>query len=478
MTRKISTFIFLGLVLTVVVWMMDKNSVASIEWRSYDIILSVPEFMLLVLVFVAALDFGNRIFRSLLKLQVKEVYKTSLLSDRSGQENEAIDVLAGKISEKIIIDRKDFDRALLQVLKAMTAITAGDMTEARLHIKELKKVIGKDPIVDMLMMKIYKGERNFDKMEKLSEKLIKNADIQIVGMKAAVEAQMEKKEFKIALATANKAFELRQDLYWIIESAYELRAKAGDWEGALQVLEAGKKKKIIPQAKYNRLNAMLLFERAKEYQAANDDVNFYKYCSQAIAADDTLSPAAIAMAKYYKDTDNQIRKAETILMNSWKKNPVDTVAYEYLNLHPEDNSHQKIQRLETLINVNALRPSLNNRLMAEMSAAGGFWNKARSEIEMFLINNPCTKKVCKIVAVYEEGENKDKTEAQVWLDRYDNCAEDSRWVCEACGESFDEWSAVCPHCQAFGQEEWHLYVEQPKSEPLEEATDDEDDEEE
>ena len=78
------------------------------------------------------------------------------------------------------------------------------------------------------MMKIYKGEKNYDKMEKLSEKLMKNADIQMVGMKAAVEAQMEKKEFKVALATVNKAFELRQDLYWIIESAYELRAKGLD----------------------------------------------------------------------------------------------------------------------------------------------------------------------------------------------------------------------------------------------------------
>ena len=88
---------------------------------------------------------------------------------KDGQEDETIDVLAGKISEKIIIDRKDFDRSLLLVLRAMTAITAGDMAEARAHIKVLKQVIGKDPIIDVLMMKIYKGEKNYDKMEKLSE---------------------------------------------------------------------------------------------------------------------------------------------------------------------------------------------------------------------------------------------------------------------------------------------------------------------
>lgn len=94
-----------------------------------------------------------------------------------------------------------------------------------------------------MKMKIYKGEKDFDKMEKLSAKLMKNENIRIVGMKAAVEAQMQKKEFKEALETANKAFELRQDLYWVIESAFELRAKAKDWDGAMQVLDAGYKKK-------------------------------------------------------------------------------------------------------------------------------------------------------------------------------------------------------------------------------------------
>lgn len=159
MTKKISTFVFWGLIFTVIVWMLDKESVATVNWRDYELALSVPELLLLLLFAVIVWDVLNRVFRSLLKLQVREVYKTSLLSNRDGQEDETIDVLAGKISEKIIIDRKDFDRSLLLVLKAMTAITAGDMTEARQHIRTLKQVIGKDPIIDVLMMKIYKGEK-------------------------------------------------------------------------------------------------------------------------------------------------------------------------------------------------------------------------------------------------------------------------------------------------------------------------------
>jgi len=42
MTKKISTFVFLGLILTVIVWMLDKNSVATLDWRNYQTTLSVP----------------------------------------------------------------------------------------------------------------------------------------------------------------------------------------------------------------------------------------------------------------------------------------------------------------------------------------------------------------------------------------------------------------------------------------------------
>src|SRR5699024_9167719 len=151
--------------------------------------------------------------------------------------------------------------------------------------------IGNDPIIDLLKMKIYKGEKNFDKMEKLSAKIMKHESVQIVGMKAAVEPQMQKKEFTEALATADKAIELRQDQHRHKQSAFELRARAKDWDGAMQVLDSGLKKKIIPADKYKRLKAIVLYEMAREAQEKSDDVNFFRLCSQSIAADETLVPA-------------------------------------------------------------------------------------------------------------------------------------------------------------------------------------------
>lgn len=459
MTRKTSIFIFIGLIFTFVLWMIDRASMVVVDWNNTRSIFSIPEAMLFILVVFAVIDLMTRIVRKLLKAQLREVYKTSVFRDNT-DENATIDVLAGKISDKLVINRRDFDNSLLLVLRAMTSVTAGDMNEARNNLRELKKIIGNDPIIDVLQMKIYKGEKDFDKMEKLSGKLMKNESIQIIGMKAAVEAQMQKKEFKEALETANKAFELRQDLYWVIESAFELRAKAKDWDGAMQVLDAGVKKKMIPDAKFKRFKSIVLLEMGKEYRAKGDDVNFFKCCSQAIELDPTLIAAALEMAKYYMENDNQFRKAAKVLTEVWKRNPVDDVAYAYLNLWPNDDVLEQIKRMESFALLNGIRPSLNNRILAELTSKAGLWGKAKGELEVFLINNPCTKTICEIASKYEEKFSKDKAAAKEWKNRSKICATDSAWVCEECGESANEWHSVCDKCGAFGQNKWHLYVEE------------------
>ena len=458
MTRKTSIFIFLGLIFTFVIWMMDRSSLVAVNWRQVHFEFSIPEAMLFLLVVFAIIDLLTRIIRSVQKAQLKEVYRTSVFRDDT-DENAAIDVLAGKISEKMIINRHDFDNSMLLVLQAMTAITAGDMREARSTLTKLKKIIGDDPIIDVLRMKIYKGEKDFDRMEKLSAKMMKNENVQLIGLKAAVEAQMQKKEFKEALNTVNKAYELRQDLYWVIESAFELRAKAKDWEGALQVLEAGLKKKIINKVDYDRYKSIVLLERALEFDAKDDEVNFYKFASQAFEADETLVAAAITLARYYKKNDNQVRKAASVLTEAWKRNPVDELAYEYMNLWPKDDILDQIKRIEGWANMNSMRPSLNNRLIAELAVKAGLWNKAKTEIDMFIINNPCTKKIASLMATYEEKANKDKKAAAEWKKRMKNCDDDSAWICEDCGAVSDKWEAVCDKCGSFGTKKWHLYVE-------------------
>ena len=275
-------------------------------------------------------------------------------------------------------------------------------------------------------------------------------------------AVMQKKQFEEALKTANKAFEIRQDLYWVIESALKLRIKAEDWDGALQVLNSGFKKDIIKKDKYEQIKAILLYEIAKSLKEKDDNVNFFKFCSQALECAPDFVPAALLMAEYYMENDKQIRKAAKVLSNIWRLNPTTEIAQAYLDLWPEDNDLEKVQRMETLVMTNGKDPSVNNLMMADLYCKAKLWAKAKSEFEIFLINNPATKKLAKTIAYYENHANNNELAAESWKKKAKNCVSDSVWVCSNCGHTSSKWHPYCKKCDEVGAFDWHLCAKKDK----------------
>lgn len=448
----------------------DRQSSVSLEILGNVFIMPLYEALFYLFgIFLAAelLWFG-------LKSIVRMLQNDVLISNHAfnGDKN-SIEIIQAANKDKIVLSRPQFDEAAILIVKTMSSITSGLMNEARRHLVKLREIIGQDAIIDILMLKIYKGEKNFDKMEELSQKLMQNEDIQLVGMKAALEAQIEKKEFTEALKTVNQAFEVRQDLYWVIGSAFLLRAKNQDWTGALEVLDAGIKKNITPSQKASRLRSVALYELAKQADANNDKTKFFKFITQALNENNKFIPAALDLADYYVKNDAQIRKAEKVLCNIWRENPCYEAAQAYLALFSKDTKAEKIQRMEKLALMNSKRPSLNNLILAELYINAKKYAKARTECKIFLLKNPATKKIADMLKILEEGQHKGKAAAKGIVssikrkvsdigqdnDKLNDCPKDFQWVCANCGHVTDSWEPICPECGEIGRSYWHLYVD-------------------
>lgn len=410
------------------------------------------------------LYFGTKALVRLLKNDV-------LLSNHAFHgDKESIEVIRNANNNKIVLSRNQFDEAAILIVKTMSAVTAGVMNEARRDLVNLRKIIGDDAIIDILMLKIYKGEKNFDKMEQLSQKLMQNEDIQLIGMKAALEVQMEKKEFTEALKTVNQAFEVRQDLYWVIGSAFLLRARNNDWAGALEVLDAGINKNITPPQKAARLRAVALYELALQAQR-EDSTKFFKFVTQSLDENRRLVPAALDLADYYMQNDKQLRKAEKVLCSIWAENPTYDVAKAYLALFTKDSKAERIQRMEKLALMNNKRPSLNNLILAELYLDAKKYAKAETECNLFLLKNPATQKIAGLMSQIEEKSKKIQASSGGFLDTIksclnldknnsiDNYPKDFQWVCANCGHISESWQAICPQCGEVGRHYWHLYVD-------------------
>lgn len=431
----------------------------------------LPVYMAGVSVFVLILlvELISRAFTGMVNLLKNDV----LVSNHAfAGDKETLDVISSGTGSKIVLSRNQFDEAAILIVKTMSNITSGLMNEARRQLVNLRNIIGDDAIIDILMLKIYKGEKNFDKMEQLSQKLMQNEDIQLVGMKAALEAQMEKKEFTEALKTVNQAFEVRQDLYWVIGSAFLLRAKNNDWLGALEVLDAGIEKNIMPEQKASRLRAVALYELAKQAKENNEQTKFFKFITQALSENSKLVPAALDLADYYVKYDKQTRKAEKILYSAWVENPHYETAQAYLSLFPKDTKAEKIQRMEKLALSNSIRPSLNNLILAELYISAKKFSKAKTECRLFLLKNPATQKMAAILREIEQNSNRKSKRADSLVQSIkqhlsssekekdiESCPKDFQWVCANCGHTAESWQAICPECGEIGRSYWHLYID-------------------
>lgn len=461
-------FIFWG-----VLFVIDRNGTINLTLNNHSNYFSISYFCLSFIGLFLVYELFLIFFHFIVNLIKNDV----LLSNHSFQgDKESIENIQAANKDKIVLSRNQFDEAAILIVKTLGAVTAGLMNEARRLLVSLRKIVGDDAIIDILMMKIYKGEKNFDKMEQLSQKLMQNEDIQLVGMKAALEAQMQKKEFTEALKTVNQAFEVRQDLYWVVSSAFLLRAQNNDWLGALEVLESGIEKNITPDKKASRLKAVALYELAQQALKDNDKTNFFKFITQALQENNKLIPAALDLANYYVKNDNQIRKAENVLYNMWVANPCYEVATAYLKLF-KDTKGERIQRMEKLALANNKRPSLNNLLLAELYLKAKKYAKAKTECKIFLLKNPATQKIAEMIEELDGKTHKKETSSTGLMHSLtqkfthigknnvslDNCPKDFQWVCANCGHIEDRWEPICPQCGEIGRSYWHLYIDKDVS---------------
>jgi HemY protein len=428
----------------------NKDTFFTITYNNHTNHILLKDALIMLFLVYACFELVVLGFKAVVNLIKKDV----LISNHDFlKDKESIDILQTSDENKIVLSRNQFDEAAILIVKAMSDITSGLMNNARRNLVSLRKLIGDDAIIDILMLKIYKGEKNFDKMEQLSQKLMQNEDIQLVGMKAALEAQIEKKEFNEALKTVNQAFEVRQDLYWVVGSAFLLRAKNNDWLGALEVLETSTEKGITPPIKASRLKAVALYELSKEAKRENDTTKFFKFITQAIEENPKLVPAALDLADYYIKNDNQKRKAERVLCKIWSLNPTYEIAQKYLNLFEKDTKQERIQRMEKLALSNSIRPSLNNLLLAELYIKAKKQAKAKAECRIFLLKNPATEKIASLLSTFDKKSSKDTK------DIIKNCPKDFQWVCANCGTVHNSWEPICKQCNEIGRIYWHLYLD-------------------
>jgi HemY protein len=256
-----------------------------------------------------------------------------------------------------------------------------------------------------------------------------------------------------ARALAEQAVKRDPQLGWGVNALFDLQARAGDFEGALDTLAIARANNHIESDTALRRRAVLLTAEAREAEAANPD-KALTLASEALRLAPSLVPAA-EIAGRILASRGESRQASRVIARTWKLSPHPDLAVVYAFAKPGDAPRERVKRVKYLA---GLTPDDVEGPIAVAAASieAHEWDEAREALAPYLDGRPPAR-ICTLMARIEAGELGDKGREREWLARAVRAPRDRAWIAD--GYVSDRWLPVSPVTGAVDGFEWKAPVD-------------------
>jgi HemY protein len=345
------------------------------------------------------------------------------------------------------------DRGYHALSHGLIAAGSGDITTARANAGSSRKLLGDEPLVELLEAQTLLLEGNRVEARKRFTRMLENDETRLVAMRGLhLEAEREG-ESEAARHYAEQAAGLQPTLPWAGKALLRYQSAEGDWEGALRTLENIRASGQIDKQEAQRKRAVLLTAQAMAVEPAEPD-HAARLAKEANKLAPDLVPAAIIGARAMTRIDD-IRHAAKMLESVWKKQPHPEIANAYIHLRSGDSVADRLKRAHRLNGLSAGHVE-GSFAIAEAAVDAKDWAAARKAMKPLLEAGP-TERACLIMADIEEGQYGDKGRMRDWLARAVRARRDPAWTAD--GQVSEHWLPVSPVTGELDAFEWKVPVE-------------------
>jgi HemY protein len=273
------------------------------------------------------------------------------------------------------------------------------------------------------------------------------ADTKALGLHGLFVEAQRRDDLVSARAYAEEAARTTPTLGWAGRAVLEFRCAAGDWPGALSLLE--RNRQALDKADYRRQRAVLLTAQAIAGQESDRD-NAKLAVLEAVKLAPTLVPAAALAGRMLAEA-GELRKASRIVAKAWRANPHPDLAQTYAELRFGDAARDRLTRVEALTKKT---PGNAEAALAIARAAldAREFGKARAALSPYL--SAPTRRVCFLMAELERTERNDEGRAREWMARALHAAPDPQWTAD--GYVSDRWLPISPVTGRLDAFEWRV----------------------
>lgn len=347
------------------------------------------------------------------------------------------------------------DRGYQALSTGMVAAGAGDGTLARKMNKEAAKLIRSEtePLIQLLDAQASLLEGDHQAARDKFEAMLDDPEMRLLGLRGLYLEAERLGDRNAARHYAGRAAESAPHLAWAANATIEDRVAAGDWDGALKLVDSQKATKQLDRDAANRRRAVLLTAKA-EALFDTDAANARAAALEANKLLPNFAPSAVIAAKaVFKNND--VRKGAKILETAWRSQAHPDVGTLYVHARPGDAIGDRLNRAKRLQSMkqNNAESSL---LVARAALEAGDTKLAREQAESAARMDP-REGAFLLLADIEEAETGDEGRIRQYLARAVRAPRDAAWVAD--GVVSDRWAPASPVTGRLDAFEWRAPVE-------------------
>lgn len=305
----------------------------------------------------------------------------------------------------------------------LIAAEAGEFEVARKHADKAEDLIDEPRLSNLLQARSAEVAGDYAAAERAYSGMLQHEDTELLGHKGLLTAALKRGDRTAAMAHAEAALRVSKTAAWPFQSLFELKVAAAEWEGAIDALEQGEKRKLIEDKVARRRRAVLMTAAALKSERERRADKAADLAQKAFRTSPGFAPAA-AVASRLLVAEGKEERAAAILEEAWENAPHPAIAHAYRDLKAGEDRNARAARMLSL--AERRRDNRESRIvMAELAMERGDWPAAESALNDAYRELPSSR-ICALFAALARaagGENA----AQTWLNQAANAPREADW---------------------------------------------------
>lgn len=338
----------------------------------------------------------------------------------------------------------------------LVAASAGDGREALRQAKKAKRLMGAEPLTELLQAQAAGLTGDPDAARRYFENLSQEKETAFFGKAGLMRLDAERGDDKAALAMGREAFRLNNKTPSMAKALYALEARHGHWDNAIEALSVAERDPSMSAQSVQAGFATLYYCQALAliHEEVKDQI-VIKTLVKGLGHDPGLAPLVLASADCYQRL-GKTKKAQSVLETGFKKNPNPEICLKLFEIMGEDE--KALAALIRFAEKNG-NPSDGLKPIAGLALRFKLWG----EVKRLLALVPEDDQDLSYWQVYASFAEHADDESHEGEDRPDRgyalmmAAQAKRplgWTCQECHHSHQEWAPHCDNCGYFASVAW------------------------